>query len=92
MKKVIVTLLSLATLGTALATPMISNAFEINIGGHRFSDRYGHRSDNVYAVFYRKHYYESWKLKDKYGSRYEAEYAKHKLEDKGYYARIERHR
>jgi hypothetical protein len=90
MKKVIVALLSLTALGITLTAPMVSNAFEINIGGHRFSDRYGYRSDKVYAVFFRKHYLDRWKLKGNYGSRYEAEYAQHKLQDKGYLAYIER--
>jgi hypothetical protein len=90
MKKTVAALLSIATLSTIIAIPLQSKAFEINIGGHHFSDRYGYRSDYVYSVFYRKHQHENWKLKDNYGSRYEAEYALRKLQDNGYFARIER--
>jgi hypothetical protein len=91
MKKVMVSILSLAALGTTLAAPLMANAFEIKIGEHRFSDRYGYRSDYRYVVYFRKHSYDSWKVKGDYGSRFEAEHALHKLQDKGYYARIDRY-
>jgi hypothetical protein len=89
MKKVIVTLLAASAFGTTLAAPLIANAFEVNIGGHSFSDRYGHRSNHQYAVFFRKHHQDGWKLKGNYGSRYEAEYALRQLQDNGYLARIQ---
>jgi hypothetical protein len=88
MKKVMVTLLALSTFGTVLTAPLIANAFEINIGGHHFSDK-GYRSDHQYAVFFRKHHHDGWKLKGNYGSRYEAEYALRQLQDNGYLARIQ---
>jgi hypothetical protein len=88
MKKSIVALLSLV-MGTTLATPMMASAFEVEIGGHHFSDR-GVRSNHQYAVFYRKYRHDAWKLKDFYGSRFEAEYSLRKLQDRGYLAYIER--
>jgi hypothetical protein len=91
MKKVMVAILSLAALGTTLTAPLMANAFEIKIGGHSFSDQYGHRSDHRYVVYFRKHSYDRWKLKGDYGSRYEAEYALHRLQDNGYLARIDRY-
>jgi hypothetical protein len=91
MKKVLVALLALTTLGTALSAPLMANAFEIKIGEHSFSDRYGHRSNQRYAVYYRKYYNRPWKFKGEYGSRYEAEYALRQLQNNGYLARIDRY-
>ncbi len=91
MKKVIVAILSLAALGTTLSAPLMANAFEIKIGEHSFSDRYGHRSAYRYVVYFRKHFYDHWKVKGDYGSRHEAEYALRRLQDNGYVARIDRY-
>jgi hypothetical protein len=91
MKKVMVTLLSLAALSTTLAAPLMANAFEVKIGDHTFSDRYGHRSAHRYVVYFRKHSYNSWQYKGEYSSRYEAEYASQRLQDRGYLARIDRY-
>lgn len=90
MKKAVVTLLALTTFGATLTAPFMAKAFEVNIGGHRFSDSYGYRSNNSYLVLYRKHRGESWKVKDNYGTRFEAEYALRRLQDKGYFAYIKK--
>jgi hypothetical protein len=91
MKKLAVALISAVTLSTAIAASLPAKAFEVNIGGHHFSDK-GYHSEYVYAVFFRKYNSQNWRLEGRYGSRFEAEYARRHLEKDGYYARIERWR
>jgi hypothetical protein len=91
MKKLAVALISAVTLSTAIVASLPAEAFEINIGGHHFSDE-GYRSEYVYAVFFREYRSQKWRLEGRYGSRYEAEYALRNLQDDGYFARIERWR
>ncbi|HEY9824294.1 MAG TPA: hypothetical protein V6D19_02535 [Stenomitos sp.] len=87
MKKLILALMTLSAVGAAIATPLQAQAFDINIGGYHITDH-----DNTrYAVYYRWATFMPWKLKGTYGTRFEAEYALHKLQNNGYYAFIERH-
>jgi hypothetical protein len=90
MKKLILSLMTLSTLGIAIAIPLSvnnANAVEINIGGYRFSDRQGAK----YAVYYKTQHQKRWQFKGDYGTRFEAEFAARRLRYNGYIARIDRY-
>ena len=91
MKKSTVTLLSLVTIGATLLTlPVVANAWEVEVGGYRFSD-YSIRPRAVsYAVYFRRHSRESWRYYGSYSDRYYAGDVVRMLEDDGYYAYAER--
>lgn len=87
MQKLILSLITLSTLGIVIAAPFNANAFEINVGGYHFSDR----QSSKYAVYYKTQYQKHWQFKGNYGTRVEAEYAVHRLRNNGYIARIDRY-
>lgn len=82
MKKIIATFLSVATLGSTLAFPLIANAGELDFDG--FEPKIGFRefSSNSYKVWYR--YHGEWELYGKYNSRFQAEKVAFILERQGY--------
>lgn len=94
MKKSTVTLLSLATIGTTLLTlPVMANAWEVEIGGYRFSDysvRYRSVRPVTYSVFFRRHSWDSWRFYGSYSDRFYAGDVVQMLEDDGYSAYVER--
>jgi hypothetical protein len=89
MKKIIVTLLSVATLATTLSTPLVAKA-----GGFEFDDRddrigFWDRRSDIYKVMYRRRYGD-WKVYGKYDSRFQAEKVAFFLERQGYRTYVER--
>jgi hypothetical protein len=91
MKKSIATLLSFATLGTALLTlPVAANAWEVEIGGYRFSEDSIRYRQTTYSVFFRRHHRDTWRFYGSYNDRFYAGDVVRMLEDDGYYAYTER--
>lgn len=91
MKKSTITLLSLATIGTTLLTlPVAANAWEVEIGGYRFSDYSVRYRPVTYSVFFRRHSSDSWRFYGSYNDRFYAGDVVRMLEDDGYYAYSER--
>jgi hypothetical protein len=90
MKKAIVSLISLAALGTVLATPLIASAQVIRIGNNGSFISFGDHDDEVYIVLYRRHRHSDWQYYGSFESRHRAERVADRLEDRGFTARIER--
>jgi hypothetical protein len=90
MKKTIVTLLSLATLGSLLSTPLNASAGELRISDRDYSISFYDHSDKVYEVFYRRHRHDDWEYYGSYDSLSRAEKVAFSLRRRGYRTYIER--
>jgi hypothetical protein len=91
MKKLILSLITVSTLGIAIAAPLNqANAGEVNIGGYHFNTD-SFRQSAKYAVYYKTPYQKYWKFKGEYGTRVEAEFSARRLRYNGYIARIDRY-
>ena len=88
MKKVIVSLISLAALGTVLSAPLMASAQTIRIGDR--GSLISFRDHDVYIVLYRRHRHSDWNYYGSFENRHRAERVADRLEDRGYIARIER--
>jgi hypothetical protein len=91
MKKVLFTLLSLATLGIGIAIPFQAKAESIHFGHPHsgFSFEFGDRVHRQYEVYYRDDRYDEWHFAGSYRHWEDADYAARKLERRGYMAQIE---
>jgi hypothetical protein len=90
MKNLIFSLITVSTLGIAIAAPLKANAVEVNVGGYHF-DSHSLRQSAKYAVYYKTPYQKHWQFKGEYGSRVEAEFSARRLRYDGYIARIDRY-
>ncbi len=90
MKKAIVTLLSVAALGTVLSAPLIANANDFRRDDHDAPMGFRERHHRVYEVYYRRHRHSEWDYYGSYNSRFRAEKASFHLRLKGYMAYVER--
>jgi hypothetical protein len=90
MKKIILTLLSVAALGTTLSAPLMANAREFRFGDGDHSIGFRDRNSTSYEVFYRRNRREGWQFYGYYNSRFQAEKAAFRLQLKGYRAYVER--
>jgi hypothetical protein len=89
MKKIIVTLISLATLGAGIAMPYQAKAESIHLGSSGFSFDLGHKVYRQYEVYYRDDRYDEWRFVGSYRYWEDADYAARKLERRGYMTQIE---
>jgi hypothetical protein len=88
-KKTIVTLISLATLGLGLAIPLQAKAESIHFERAGFSFNFGPRVYREYEVYYRDDRFDEWRFAGAYRYWSDADYAARKLERRGYATQIE---
>jgi hypothetical protein len=86
---VVITLISLTTLGLGMAIPMQAKAESINFGHSGFSIEFGHRYQRQYDVYYRYDRFEEWQLAGSYRYYEDADQVVRRLERRGYRAWIE---
>jgi hypothetical protein len=89
MKKVIVTLISLTTLGWGLAIPLQAKAEPIRFEYSGFSIQLGNRLYRQYDVYYRDDVYDEWRFGGSYRTWEHADQAASGYERRGYMAQIE---
>jgi hypothetical protein len=84
MKKLIITIVSLTTLGIGIAIPLQAKAEFVQFDYPGISFKLGH-----YNVYYRYDEFDEWQFAGAYRDFDDADYAARRLERRGFIARIE---
>ncbi|HEY9823965.1 MAG TPA: hypothetical protein V6D19_00840 [Stenomitos sp.] len=84
MKKVTLSLLAVATLGSALVAPLSAKAVEINLGND-FNISVGERHSS-YDVFFKRDRFSGWQYYGSYRSSYKAQAIVFSLQAQGFRA------
>jgi hypothetical protein len=90
MKKSILVLATLFSVGLTMAMPLVASAREPNSDYHNFPSQVEYRHHERYQVYYRRAHHHRWRLEGSYGHRHDAERAARRLERQGYITHIER--
>jgi hypothetical protein len=89
MKKLLVTLISMAALGLGIVIPLQAKAESIQFEHPGFYFQFGHRVQRQYNVYYRYDPSDEWQFAGAYRDYDDADYAVQRLERRGFIARIE---
>lgn len=89
MKKLMIALISLTTLGLGIAVPLQAKAQSINLGYPGISIEFGPRQQRQYDVYYRYDRFDEWQFAGSYRYFEDADRVVRKLERRGYVAWIE---
>jgi hypothetical protein len=89
MKKLIITIVSLTTLGIGIAIPLQAKAEFVQFDYPGISFKLGHRVQRHYNVYYRYDEFDEWQFAGAYRDFDDADYAARRLERRGFIARIE---
>jgi hypothetical protein len=92
MKKVILTLLTVAALGTTLSASLMANARQFRLAEGDRAIGFRHLTSNSYQVLYRRNNRQDWQFYAYYGNRFDAEKTAFRLRRDGYRTYVERAR
>ncbi|MCG9889506.1 MAG: hypothetical protein MH252_00345 [Thermosynechococcaceae cyanobacterium MS004] len=90
MNKFILTILTVAALGTTLSAPLIANAREFRLAEADHAIGFRNLTSNSYQVLFRRNHRQAWQFYAYYGNRFQAEKAAFRLRRDGYRAYVER--
>ncbi len=90
MKKFILTLLTVAALGTTLSAPLMANAREFQIAEADRAIGFRNLTSNSYQLLYRRNNRQDWQFYAYYGNRFDAEKTAFRLRRDGYRTHVER--
>jgi hypothetical protein len=89
MKKIILSVLAAAAMGTTLSAPLMANAREVNLGQNTNISFLQARSS--YDVFYKRSRFEGWKYYGSYSNKFIAKATVFRLETQWFKAYYERY-